>query len=154
MEEYFSIMEGSPKSSAFYESEKQLFDDFLEISNSKHFQHLKFLSSEHAHEVMKLRFIHKPFSFLFLVKGKNQYHLIWETLDTEEATYVWHVKKDLQAVKQGLADVKNIIDGIKTQGKRTYISSADESFSRIYHDYSNDTDGYLKWKQELQTVMA
>jgi hypothetical protein len=35
-----------------------------------------------------------PFSFVFLLSGAEQYHIVLETLDTEEAAYVWHIDKN------------------------------------------------------------
>jgi hypothetical protein len=34
-------------------------------------------------------------AFVFLLIGEYQYHIVMETLDTEEATYIWHVPKVL-----------------------------------------------------------
>ncbi len=51
---------------AFYNDDKELFEDLLTISNTKHYKHLRFLSSKHSHNIMKLRFVHKPFHSYFL----------------------------------------------------------------------------------------
>lgn len=76
-----------------YSSEQDLINDILNIKKAKHFLHLKWLSSKHEAKVLKLRFVLQPFSFLFLLSGENKYHVVWETLDTEEATYIWHTEK-------------------------------------------------------------
>lgn len=155
MEEYFDTFgEENFKSNAFYSDEKELFEDLLKITNTKHYKHLRFLSSKHSHQTMKLRFIHKPFSFIFLIAGDRNYHLIWETLDTEEATYVWHINNNLQALKTALRKIEDIINIIKVQGKTAYINSNDDSFRRIYHDYSELVDGFVKWKGELESILT
>lgn len=155
MEEYFDTFgEENFKSNAFYSDEKELFEDLLKITNTKHYKHLRFLSSKHSHQTMKLRFVHKPFSFIFLIAGDRNYHLIWETLDTEEATYVWHIDNNLQALKTALRKIEDIINIIKVQGKTTYINSNDDPFRRIYHDYSELVDGFVKWKGELESVLT
>ena len=74
--------------SKLYQSDQQLIDDLLAIKNSKHYQHLQFLSSKHLSSVLKVRFVLEPFSFLFLLAGDTRYHIIWETLNSEEATYL------------------------------------------------------------------
>jgi hypothetical protein len=155
MEEYFdAFADDGFKSNTFYKDEKELFEDILTISNSKHYNHLRFLSSIHAHEIMRLRFVNKPFSFIFLVKGERNYHVIWETLDTEEATYIWHLPKDIPMLKLTLKKIEDIINTIKVEGKTAYTSSTDDAFRRIYHDYSIITDGFMKWKGELENYLT
>jgi len=112
------------------------------------------LSSRHAHTLLKLRFAHKPISFLFLIEGDRSYPLIWETLDTREATYIWHIDKSLEQLKISLRHIEDIINIIKVQGKTAYLNSADELFRRIYHDYSELVDGFVKWKGELESGMS
>ncbi len=154
MDEYFDTFSNEPlNANPFYQNDKELFEDLLTISKTKHYKHLRFLSSKHSHTTMKLRFVHKPFSFLFLIEGDKKYHIIWETLDTQEATYIWHIIKDVKTLKLALRKVEDIINVIKVQGKTAYINSADEPFRRIYHDYSELIDGFIKWKGELESVL-
>jgi hypothetical protein len=155
MDEYFdTFTENEFKSNTFYSSDKELFEDLLTISNTKHYKHLRFLSSKHSHDIMKLRFVHKPFSFIFLIKGEKNYHIIWETLDTEEATYIWHIEKDLSILKMTLRKIEDIINTIKVQGKTSYISETKDPFRRIYHDYSEIVEGFVKWKGEVENVLT
>ena len=155
MDEYFATFaEEKFKLNNFFNNDKDFFDDLLNISNTKHYKHLRFLSSKHLHNIMKLRFIHKPFSFIFLIQGDRNYHIIWETLDTEEATYVWHITKDLNVLKLTLQKLEDIFKVIKVQGKTAYINTADEPFRRIYHDYSELVDGFVKWKGELENILT
>ena len=155
MDEYFeTFADNDFKSNTFYSSDKELFEDLLTISNTKHYKHLRFLSSKHSHDIMKLRFVHKPFSFIFLIKGEKNYHIIWETLDTEEATYIWHLEKDLSVLKMTLRKIEDIINTIKVHGKTAYISETEDPFRRIYHDYSEIVEGFVKWKGELENVLT
>ena len=43
---------------------------------------------------------------------------------------------------------------IKVQGKTAYINSTEDPFQRIYHDYSEIVDGFVKWKGELETILT
>lgn len=96
MEEYFeNFSDKKIGFDTFYENEKKFFNDLLNVTDTKHYKHLRFLSSKHFHKTMKLRFVHKPFSFIFLLEGNKNYHIVWEVLDTKEATYVSHIKKRL-----------------------------------------------------------
>ena len=155
MDEYFEMFgDEKVKSDTFYKNDRELFEDLISISQTKHYKHLRYLSSRHAHTLLKLRFVHKPISFLFLIEGDRNYHLIWETLDTREATYIWHIDKSLEQLKISLRHIEDIINIIKVQGKTAYLNSADEPFRRIYHDYSEMVDGFVKWKGELESWMS
>ena len=155
MEEYFDkfgVENFNPN--AFYNNDGDLFEDLLTISNTKHYNNLRFLSNLHEHKIVKLRFVQKPFSFIFLLKGVKNYHIVWETLDTEEATYIWHVNKNIDALKMAYAKIEDIINTIKVQGKIAYISGNTDDFRRLYHDYSNIKDGFLTWKAELESFIT
>lgn len=155
MDEYFdNFAEEGFKSNTFHKNERELFEDILRVSNTKHYKQLRYLSSIHAYTLMKLRFVHKPFSFVFLIEGERNYHIVWETLDTEEATYVWHIRKDIGELKRSLRKIEDIINVIKVQGKTAYINSADEPYQRIFHDYSSLVDGFVRWKGELEAVLT
>lgn len=142
------------KPDLFLYKEESLVKDLLEITKSKHYKHLNWLSSQHAHVVMKLRFILKPFSFIFLIEGDSSYHFIWETLNTEEATYIWHEEKNISKLKPSLKKIGDVIGEIKVHGKTAYIKSSEDNFKRIYHDYSESVDGFAKWKNELESILV
>lgn len=154
MDECFALLNANENNTnAFYKNDKDLFDDILQISDTKHYKHLRFLSSKHAYKIMKLRFVLKPFSFIFLIEGEKMFHIIWETLDTEEASYIWHIEKNKEKLKLKLNQIEDIINIIKVQGKTAYINSRDENYHRIYHDYSELVDGFVKWKSELESFL-
>jgi hypothetical protein len=154
MEEFFAALsEPAIVSSAFYNDEKELAEDLLRITETKHYHHLRYLSGKHAHHIMRLRFVLKPFSFLFLLEGEAHYHLVWETLDTEEATYVWPVEKDVVKLKLALKKVEDILQLVRLQGKTAYLSS-DESYRRIFHHYKEGIRGFVKWKGELESGLT
>lgn len=155
MDEYFeAVTDKKIKPGLFYQDEKDLLQDLLDISSTKHYKHLRFLSANHAHQIMKLRFILHPFSFLFLIEGEKKYHIVWESLDTAEATYIWHIEKSLAALKRAMQKIETIIQAIKVQGKTAYIQQAEENYHRIYHDYSALVDGFIRWKGEVEAVLS
>jgi hypothetical protein len=154
MDEYFdNLTDEKIKSNTFYQNDQAFFEDLLHIKDTKHYKNLRYLSEKHAHHILKLRFILKPFSFIFLIEGEKKYHIVWETLDTEEATYIWHCDKEIGVLKRALAKVEDIINLVKIQGKIAYITSSDDDYNRIYHDYSNLTEGFIKWKSELEQII-
>lgn len=154
LEEYFdTFTEGKIKSKVFYANATNFFEDLITIPNTKHYKHLRYLSSVHSHETMKLRIIHKPLSFLFLVKRKSYYHYIWETLDTAEATYIWRIEKNTLVLKETLKNIDCLICQINVEGKNQYLNKKEDSFERIYHDYTKQDDGFEKWKDDLNKIL-
>jgi superfamily II DNA or RNA helicase len=137
-------------SKILFSSEATLFDDILNVKNAKHYLHLKYLSSKHEASILKLRFVLQPFSFLFLLAGETKYHVIWETLDSEDATYVWHTDKTRESLRNTFAQIEKILQDIKTNGRQTFLEKENSNFSKVIHDYSDLKKGFVAWKGELE----
>ncbi len=131
-----------------FSSEEELLDELLKEENVKHFKQLRYLAKNHLSKVLKIRFVLSPFSFVFLLEGVEQYHIVLETLDTEEATYIWHIeKKNLYAQLNRINDDLNII---RNQGRQYFLENPPANFSRILHDYSDEKKGFVIWKGNLE----
>jgi hypothetical protein len=139
-----------PSLKGMFKSDKDLIDDILSVKDSKHYHHLKFLAAHHLSSVLKIRFVLQPFSFLFLLQGEKKYHIVWETLNSEEATYVWHFEKTMEALRNGLSEIEGVLNGIKNTGKQDYLNKDHPNFSRIIHDYSAAQKGFVVWKGFLE----
>ena len=133
-----------------YQSEQNFLDDLLRWKNVKHFYQLKYLAQRHDVNVMRIRFVLTPFSFVFLITGEKQYHVILETLDTEEATYTWHLNKDSEDFHQQLQIIDKAITQLMSGGRQMYWDSNPENFSRIVHDYSSPKKGFVSWKGMIE----
>ncbi len=133
-----------------YPSEHELLEEILSKRNVKHFRQLRYLADNHVRSIVKLRFVLSPFSFVFLLPGKHQYHVILETLDTEEATYIWHFDKNVSSLKKNLDLVDSALNTIKNQGRLVFLESQPINFSRIIHDYSDNKKGYIQWRDLLE----
>ncbi len=138
---------------AFYSDEQDFFQDMLKMKNTKHYQNLMFLAENHDYMRMKIRFILKPFSFLFLLEGDTHWHIVWETLNTREATYIWPCEKNKKQLNSKLQRVGDIINTIRVQGKTAYITSTEDQYKRIIHDYSDLINGFVKWKGNLEAIL-
>jgi superfamily II DNA or RNA helicase len=132
-----------------YTNEDDLLENILTLKQYKHHRHLRYLSQKHERSILKLRFVLEPFSFVFLLSGNNQYHLVWETLDTEEATYIWHIEKSAYELERNLKRIDALLGQIRTKGRQLYLETNPEHFSRIVHDYSDDK-GFIIWKDLLE----
>ena len=139
-----------PSVKGMFKSDKDLIDDILSVKQSKHYHHLKFLSAQHLSSVLKIRFVLQPFSFLFLLQGDKKYHVVWETLNSEEATYIWHFEKTMDALRNGLSEIERVLNEIKNTGKQDYLNKDHPNFSRIMHDYSAAQKGFVVWKGLLE----
>ncbi|QTE35278.1 hypothetical protein J3L18_19265 [Mucilaginibacter gossypii] len=133
-----------------YTNEDDLLENILALKQYKHHRHLRYLSQKHERTILKLRFVLEPFSFVFLLSGNNQYHLVWETLDTEEATYIWHIEKSVYELERSIKKIDGLLGQIRTKGRQQYLETNPEHFSRIVHDYSKDSKGLIIWKDLLE----
>ena len=133
-----------------FTSDQNLIDHILNVKNSKHYHQLKYLSSLHLSSVLKIRFVLNPFSFLFLLAGDKKYHIVWETLNSEEATYLWHFEKSMDALRKGLKEIETILNEIKGTSKQDYLKKKHDNFSRVIHDYADGKSGFVAWKGMLE----
>jgi len=134
----------------FYHSEEELLNELLKNKEVKHYRQLKYLASRHEGTTLKLRFIQNPFSFVFLLSGPEQYHIVLETLDTEEATYIWHFYKDRQSLGQKLLSIDQDLNVIRNKGRQAFLEKQPQNFSRLIHEYTDDRKGFVVWKDKLE----
>ncbi len=137
-----------------YHSGEELLEDILNTRKVKHYQQLRYLAQKHEHSVMKLRFALSPFSFIFLLSGNEHFHVVMETLDTEEATYLWHFDRNRQLLRQQLKLVDDNLNTIRNKGRQAFLQSAPLGFSKILHDYTNERKGFILWKDVLEERLS
>ncbi len=133
-----------------YESGEELLEDMLKHTQFKHHRHLRYLADNHAGHLVKIRFVLQPFSFVFLLEGMEQFHIILETLDTEEASYLWHFPKIRSDLPSRLKEIDRQLDIIRKQGRQSFLTAPPDNFSRILHDYSDAQKGFILWKDMLE----
>src|SRR5690606_25853530 len=107
-----------------YESGENLLETVLSCEHTyRHSRHLRYLSGLHEVNTLKIRFVLSPFAFVFLLAGHLQYHIVMETLDTDEATYLWHVAKSVAALKDALLLVDQHLGKIRNEGRLEFLKS-------------------------------
>ena len=136
--------------SSLYKSEDELIEEILKQKDVKHYQQLRYLADKHNRSVLKIRFVLMPFSFVCLLVGERQFHIIWETLDTEEATFIWHVEKNKNVLKDKLRLIDKDLGFIRSKGRQAFTETNPENFSRIIHDYTDPRKGMILWKDQLE----
>ncbi|TCN57626.1 DEAD/DEAH box helicase [Flavobacterium circumlabens] len=139
-----------PKNQNIYGDVDGILKDLLKGKQYKHSQHIQFLAKMHERNLMKLRFVLQPFSFVFMIVGEKKYHIILETLDTEEATYIWHIDKNKSLLIETIKQIDTQLSIIREKGRQTYLETNPQNFSRIVHDYSRNAKGFMIWKGQLE----
>jgi superfamily II DNA or RNA helicase len=137
-----------------YNSGEELLNDLLNRNHYKHSRYVRYLADRHAAKLLKIRFVLNPFSFIFLLVGDEQFHIIMETLDTEEATYLWHFDRAIHSLPMILKEIDSHLVIIRNNGRQVFLDSAPEYFSRIIHDYTDEKKGFIKWKDALEERMV
>lgn len=143
-----------PKNQNIYSDAESILEDLLKVKQYKHSKHIQFLADKHERNVMKLRFALQPFSFVFLIAGEQNYHIILETLDTEEATYIWHLEKSKSVLIDTIKQIDKELNIIKEKGRQVYLETNPQNFSRIVHDYSDSNKGFTIWKGQLEERLS
>lgn len=155
MDEYIETFAGEDfKEQQFFKDENDFFENLLEKSETKHYKHLRFLSSKQRQDLQKLRIVHKPFSFVFLLSSVDNFHFVWETLDTQEATYIWTYPNDTNRLKEFLTHTDKTINLILKERKIEYISRNEENFKRVFHDYTDIQNGFKNWKDSIEKIVT
>lgn len=72
-----------------------------------------------------------------------------ETLDTDEATYIWHTSKEISELKKMLNIIDNDLSKIRNEGRSAFLLSTPVNFSRVLHDYSDERKGFIIWKDNM-----
>lgn len=147
-------LQGGEGNSSIIESEEEFIGNILKNKNLKHYRHISFLASKHLSDILKIRFVLSPFSFVFLLQGMEQFHIVMETLDTEEATYIWHIERDISLLKNTLKEIDASINVIRNEGRQMFINTQPQNFTRILHDYTDERKGFIIWKDLLEEVLV
>jgi hypothetical protein len=133
-----------------YESGQELLTDILSRGNYLHEKQLMYLAEHHKGTLLKIRFILSPFAFLFLLEGPDRHHLVMETLDTAEATYVWHLPHGVGELKATLRDIDGQLNQIRNEGRQKFLESNPVNFRKVLHDYTDGKKGFIVWRDLIE----
>lgn len=136
-----------------FKDENDFIETLLKKPGTKHHPHLRWLSSKHRHDLEKLRLVHKPFSYVFLLDSINNFYIVWETLDTEEATFIWKFRKEAMLTEQILAETNKALNLIAKNGRNKYRALQENNFGRLVHDYQGPQGGFKSWKEKMEIII-
>lgn len=74
-------------------------------------------------------------------------------MDTEEATYIWHTPKNRASVIEEVKQIDNQLSIIKEIGRQSFLEKSPDNFTRIFHDYSDNQEGFITWKSALEEMI-
>ncbi len=149
-ENLLTVNEIQQEKQTLYTDGQELLEDILKNKNFKHSKQLRYLAKRHEGTFHKIRFVLSPFSFVFLLTGEQQFHIILETLDTEEATYLWHTDKNKQSLISKVKEIDHQLNIIRNKGRQAFMDTNPDNFSRVLHDYSDEKKGFIIWKNLLE----
>lgn len=138
------------KRGKIFSNPEDLLNQILSKKQYKHSQHIQYLAERHESQLMKIRFVLNPFSLVFLLAGERSYFVILETLDTEEATYIWHSPKNKASLIEEVKQIDNQLNIISEKGRQYFLENSPENFTRILHDYSANKKGFILWKSAIE----
>ncbi len=136
-----------------YSNAEELLNEILKNKLYKHSQQIQYLADRHESSIMKIRFVLNPFSFVFLLAGEQNYFVVLETLDTEEATYIWHTPKNKASLIEEVKQIDNQLNIIREKGRQTFLENSPDNFTRIIHDYSDNKKGFIIWKSAIEELV-
>jgi len=137
-----------------FDSDEEFLENILKNKSFRHYRQIRYLANNHSNSILKIRFVLSPFSFVFLLSGTEQFHIVMETLDTEEATYIWHIHKDITLLRHKLKEIDLDINIIRNDGRQAFLESQPQDFTRIVHDYSDERIGFVIWKDLLEEILV
>ncbi|HEY3390139.1 MAG TPA: DEAD/DEAH box helicase family protein [Prolixibacteraceae bacterium] len=137
-----------------FDSDEEFLENILKNKSFRHYRQIRYLANNHSNSILKIRFVLSPFSFVFLLSGAEQFHIVMETLDTEEATYIWHIHKDITLLRNKLKEIDLDINIIRNDCRQAFLESQPQDFTRIVHDYSDERKGFVIWKDLLEEILV
>ncbi|WP_439490628.1 TOTE conflict system archaeo-eukaryotic primase domain-containing protein [Algoriphagus sp.] len=133
-----------------YETGEELLSDVLSKGSFRHQRELQYLAERHQGRILKIRFMLQPFAFIFLIEGIDNQHLVMETVDTEEATYLWRMPKNINELKLEIQKIDSQLNTIRNEGRQKFLESNPIDFSKVQHDYMDSKKGFIVWKEHLE----
>lgn len=137
------------------EKEDWLWNKIIVPNRTKHYYHLRYLSSKQAAHIVNLRFSSSPKSFIFLIENENSFFLIWETYETNEATYMWKLESNKEDQLQ--IEIESLVTKIKLLkkgNKRAFLNSKPINFKKIEHEYNHEDFGFNKWEVQFRNFVG
>ena len=117
------LQTGENGNSQLFDTEEEILESILKNRSFRHYRQIRYLANSHLSSILKIRFVLSPFSFVFLLSGAEQFHIVMETIDTEEATYIWHIDKDITLLKYKLKEIDLSINVIRNEGRQIFLES-------------------------------
>lgn len=161
-DEIFSLGDHTlQEGNVFNQADNEIIDILAKSQSARNRIQLEFLAEVKQTTKSKIHFTLNPlFGFLFTVEGVENYHFVWELLNSH-ATYIWSIEKGDKEIFMLYNPVETFINKIREIGrdeyKKTYRNSKDLgfTFNVIYHDIITKSTnvGFIKWQTKLNELL-
>ncbi len=136
------------------DAESKVLDYLIDPTKTKHHYHLRYLSDKHLYRFSNLILTGKPLSFVFVLNNGKSCFLIWETYQTEEATYVWRIESEVEdKIRIEVEAILEKIKWLRKHNKEEFLKNKPDNFKRIQHNYNLPAKGFSEWKDQLLLFM-
>jgi hypothetical protein len=82
--------------------------------------------------------------------GFSTAQVLSKTLRGRESACIWHIEKSVSELERSIRRIDGFLGQIRIKGRQQYLETNPEQFSRIVHDYSGNTKGFIVWKDLLE----
>lgn len=136
-------------------TQQELMDQIMQWDDIRNQKQLEYLAGSLQHTEHKIRFTLTPkFGFLFVAKGDQMIHYIWEMLNTN-ATYIWSFDPSYWSTTSQLQKMEEAISFIRNHGRDSYLRNVSASdgviFRRVLHKgaKSQFVDHFPDWRHAV-----
>lgn len=147
---FFELLSNSTLNyTQLFKNEADFVLEIAKILNCPHLQKIKYFLKHHAYKVMKIRYIARFLSIVFLIEKESKYYLVWESLKVRKASDIWTLPKDANQVDMAMQDIPKIIHSMNINGKKSLPDGLSENFTRIEYNYSNLLNSFDLWQNDF-----
>lgn len=161
-EEIFNLLDHTyQEGNVFNQADNEIINILAISKNSRNRIQLEYLAQARQTTNSKIRYTLNPlFGFLFTVEGTENYHFVWELLDSH-ATYIWSIERTDKEIDILFKSIEEFINKIREIGrdeyKKAYRKSKDMgfTFNVIDHDIITKSTnmGFIKWQTKLNELL-
>lgn len=139
-------------------------DQILKLYVNSKSQYLKYLSERHSPNfkiipIFEITLKNKDtkcydFSFIFTIEKNNKYYLVWESTETDKATYIFRFHTE-ESLNEGSKSLQSYIMSKKIKNKRQRLRIKQIDLVQLLNYYSNlnhTIEGFQDWVIKLNNL--
>ena len=134
---------------------ESVFNYLVQEAKTKHYHHLRYLSSKQVHGFTRLAITGKPFTYIFLIRENGRYFIVWEPYTVDAATYVWCLDSTSEgaSMQEEYNLIMQKIGLLNNKDKLKFKQNLSKQERVFHHNYELELYGFFKWKKDLGEIM-